>query len=196
MKASYLMLNASMNLFPRPIYLRDGDRAARRVLPFLLLVFIVLVGCVTASASVVALARTATPSPSPFAAYADVFPGQIRRAVAARGFSCLERYDGGYSPNLDCTLNPVAGDFSQVSLVIEDGVIDEISFGLRDDTFRVGDLMLLWGAPVVHEFSRSVYLHWRSQGVFALVRGYSEFSLYLPIPRISFVNSEALLVFQ
>jgi hypothetical protein len=156
---------------------------------------LLLIGFAIVSLGVWVLGRSVAPSPNPFAAYADIFPGQPASAVEARKFLCSSGLYN-YLQNEHCTINPTTGAFSQVGVVLSDEIIIEISFRLRGDTFRVGDLMLLWGAPMVYEYSRSVYLHWRSQGVFALVRGYSEFSLYLPIPRIAFVNSEALLVFQ
>ena len=167
--------------------LRQSERNTSLFHPksVLFTVCILLIGFTLVGLGVEALGQTAPPRPNPFAAFADIFPGEPQSAVDARAFICTRGlYD--YLPNQHCSLDTAAGAFTQVGVVVADGVIDEISFRLRDDTLQVGDLMLLWGIPEVVAQRHAVYLYWHERHVIALVRDYSgEFSLFLRVRRVT-----------
>ena len=180
---------------------REGESHApsRKLLLYLLVIFLTWLGFAAASMSAMALAQYTPAPPNPFASFADVFPGQPRSSLIARRFSCLT---GSYNftegaPNEYCTLNPASGIFSHVMVGINQDTIQNILFMVRDDTLRVGNLMLLWGKPEVHEYSRSVYLYWRSRGVFAIAsHDTARFSLFLPVRRVSIGDTATLLILQ
>jgi hypothetical protein len=180
---------------------REGESHApsRKLLLYLLVIFLTWLGFAAASMSAMALAQYTPAPPNPFASFADVFPGQPRSSLIARRFSCLTvGYDTARAaPDETCVLLPASGLFAQVEVIVSRSLIREITFTLREDTLRVGDLMLFWGEPTVTIYSRSVYLYWRSRGVFAIVVGYSErFSLQLPVRRVSIGDTAALLILQ
>lgn len=159
---------------------------SRKLPPYLLAVFIMFLGFSVVSAGVVTVVGNRIPPSNPFASYVDVFPGQLRSAVEARGFLCYkETYE--YRPNEHCSINQPIGAFSQVGVVVSEDVIGQISFRIRANTLRVGDLMILWGMPEVQEHSRSVYLYWRSNSIFAIAsHDTGRFSLFLPVRRVYF----------
>ena len=85
----------------------------------------------------------------PFVAYAAVFPGQTRSAVTAFGFSCPSNFlnPGGPQSLESCDLWPSAGKFDQVSVVVAQDIIRQITFNVRGNWLSLGDLYLLWGRP-------------------------------------------------
>ena len=167
----------------------ESHDSTRKLPSNLLVVFCIWIGIATVSITAVTICRSAPPPPSPFASFADVFPGQPRSAVEARRFSCVTgSYNGSEgAPNEHCTLNSATGVFSQVSVGIYKDVVQSIYFTSHDNTIRVGDLMLLWGQGNVREIGRTTYLDWRDNGVTAAVINDTEwFSLYLSVETVYF----------
>jgi hypothetical protein len=130
---------------------------------------------------------------NPFAAFADVFPGQPRSAAFARGFSCAsanahETYQD--IPEETCIFRPESEPFFMVQMFLYGDTIRQVDFRMHENTIRVGDLIALWGHPEADAYSRSIFLYWRSQGIFALVPWESgQFSLFLPVRRVYFFDS-------
>jgi hypothetical protein len=128
------------------------------------------------------LGRNTDPPHIPFAAFADVFPGQPRSGVAARKFSCPMSDFGGYRGRTDefCYLYLATGVFSRVGTTISKESIRVIYFTLRDNTLKMGDLMLLLGTPEVRDYGYFSYFRWPQSGATAvtdLSRGKSFFLL-------------------
>jgi hypothetical protein len=133
------------------------------------------------------LTGTAAAPSNPFAAFADVFPGQSRGAAVARGFLCFAGNAPGSEDLADerCILRPGSGAFSQVEVFTSGSVIRRLDFEIRQDELRLGDLILFWGVPEVQVYDRAVYVVWRSLGISTLVTRHSkEFSLFLPVQRV------------
>jgi hypothetical protein len=160
--------------------------------PYALVVFVVVTAFAAVNAGVGALAGYMSTPFDPFAAFADVFPGQSRSAVAARGFSCPSANAHDTYQDLSeetCTLSPESGPFSRVELVLSGDTISQIGFMMRDDMLKIGDLMRLWGKAEVQEYSRSVYLFWRSRGIVALAPWHTgQFSVFLPVRWVYFLD--------
>ena len=136
--------------------------------PYLLIACVFAVGVTTVSAKTLA-GYTAAP-PNPFAAYADILPGQPRSAAVERGFSCPVSFFFGNAPSDTdemCILNPAAGKFQQVQVSIARGVIGQARFIMREDSLKLGDLTILWGVPQVYELDHSLYFAWPGMGVTA-----------------------------
>jgi len=163
--------------------------------PYLRIAFIILSGFATVSVGVGVLAGYRTPL-NPFSIFADVFPGQPRSAVAARGFSCPASFFFITEPGLTdetCFLNPTAGPFFQVSVITSQDLIRHITFTLRENTLTLGDLAALWGMPEVHEYGHAAFFMWSNSGVIATTIAYTgEFSLFLPV-RTVYIPDASLL---
>jgi hypothetical protein len=133
---------------------------------------------------------TASP-PNPFAAFADVLPGQPRSAIVARGFSCPVSF---FSPGVteeSCILNLATGSFSQIQVTISHGVIFQSFFTMPGDVLKLGDLILLWGTPKIHENEHSVSFLWPGHGVVASAAIQTgQFSPFLPVRIIAFTATE------
>ncbi len=91
-----------------------------------------------------ALAQSSTPS-DPFLAYADLLlKDQVLDAMKNWDFSC------NFAPSNDyhsCTVAPEDGLFSNIHLVVAQGVPQYISFRVETDALQIGDLILLWDKP-------------------------------------------------
>jgi len=98
---------------------------------------------------------------NPFAAYADVFPGQPKSAAVERGFSCPAGIFR--APEEYCFLRVARGEIYQVGVKISGGIIRQTDFTLRNQTLRLGDLILLWGMPQCNSGNYA----WPSRGVVA-----------------------------
>jgi len=170
----------------------ESQTPSRKPPLYVLLVFILVSGFSAGGAGMRILARNAAAASNPFAVFADVFPGQSRSAVAARGFSC---YSAGASASdrdptdESCILRPESGSLSQVEVLIPGDEIRRLDFRIHENALRLGDLAVFWGVPEVQRYSRSLYVFWRSLGIFALVvRNTEEFSLFLPVQRVYFFS--------
>jgi hypothetical protein len=139
-------------------------------------------------ACILTLTRFMQPSPNPFASFADVFPGQPRSAIEARGFSCALTPYPTYAEA--CIYWPKTGDFSLVRIAFSSpDAVSSISFGARDNTLRLGDLVALWGRPEVHKYGRSTYFFWFDGRVTGMASADVErVSLFSPVASIRFEN--------
>jgi hypothetical protein len=182
---------------PRPKFKWENPIHVLHPLQSLLAVIVIWSGFTVAIITVKMLGQGLDQASNPFAAFADVFPGQPKSAAEARGILCaVSAYE--YNPPDDsCMVRHTSGQFSSVSVEIRAEMITAINFWLREDTLRVGDLILLWGTPDIREFSRSVYLYWQNRDILAIATHETKrFSLLLPVRRISIRDAAALLILQ
>jgi hypothetical protein len=151
-------------------------------------------GFTVVSVGIRALAQ-GTPAPlNPFSSFADVFPGQPANAIEVRGFLCIASPYGS-SPGLPdehCALRLAAGAFSQVEVVVSQGVVFNISFVMRDKTLRLGDLPMISGRPLVHQSDHSILCFFPSSGVYAWITSHTgQFSFFLPVESVYFTTARA-----
>jgi hypothetical protein len=156
----------------------------------LLVVLVMLVGFTGVNVAAMGLGGQATRPPDLFSSFADVFPGQPRSAVVARGFSCAM---GTYPvlPDEYCTLSPAAGAFTQVGAVVSHGIVIRTDFILRSGSLRFGDLAELWGVPENQEYEghHVADYFWHGKGVSASAFfDTGRFSLFLPVRSVSFTD--------
>jgi len=78
------------------------------------------------------------------------------------------------------------GNVRRVEVTVSRGVIREITFRIRQNTLRLGDLALLWGSPEVRSFGRGIFLFWRECGITALVMGLGRLSHLSPVWSVHF----------
>jgi hypothetical protein len=121
-----------------------------------------------------------------FTDYTEIFPGQSRSAVMALNFSCdSNNRSGNYQY---CTRAPANGPFSLVTVILSDGIITQADF-VMEDRVEVGELVVLWGRPVVHFYGESVSFEWTNTGVVASGRtANGKFSYFLPVHHVSFAS--------
>ena len=132
---------------------------------YLRFVFILLAGLALANIGLMILAQSITPTlapANPFLDYANLFPGRPISALEGKGFSCWNSHtkDGSFAPA--CSVTPPSGAFSAINLFISNGVIRQISFILRDDTLRAGDLILLFNKPNFRVYPHNVFFFWNN----------------------------------
>ncbi len=158
--------------------------------PLWLIVGVMLIGCAVVIMSVTALAQH-TPVPlDPFPAYADVFPGQPGSAVEAKAFSCKQDYDHiNYPEYVYCMFTPISGVFSRVEAKISNGTIYQLTFTMRDNTIRVGDLAVFLIIPTHQTLDGELYFYLPESFVIVRTADYvSRFSPFLSIRNVSFVK--------
>ena len=152
------------------------------------LVLVISITCV--SVSIRALAQHTEPPPNPLTSFADLRPGQPGSGMEARGFTCyLEGYDYRDAGE-HCFIDLPTGTFTRVALFIsEDWIIRYAAFTMRENTLRLGDLMLTLGRPEIHRYGHQTTFKWPGTGIVASTHSYSaQFSAFLPVWSISFTS--------
>jgi hypothetical protein len=83
-----------------------GTSPIPKLPPFLRLVFLILSGFSIANIGVMAMGQYALPPSNPFTAFADIFPGQLRNAIEAHDFSCIDQDYYSHTPEEHCFFQP------------------------------------------------------------------------------------------
>jgi hypothetical protein len=137
-----------------------------------------------------AVAQHTEPPPNPLASFADLLPGQPGSDLEGRGFSCYEEaYDYGAARD-NCLIHLATGAFTRIGLLIsKDRTIRQVTFSVRENTLRLGDLMLTLGRPEIHRYGHQMTFYWRSTGIAASTIVYNgQYSAFLPLWSISFAS--------
>jgi hypothetical protein len=137
------------------------------------------------------LARyTLPPLPSgPFVTFADVLPGQPGSTLEEKGFLCASMRDYDDPTHENCIMKLDTGAISEVNVYISlaIGIIQRVTFTMRENSIKAGDLMTIWGQPEIQRYSRSTYLFWRGRGVHTIVScPTGRFSLLYYVSNVSF----------
>lgn len=125
--------------------------------------FILMLGFSLTNIGVTMFSRSIKPvlaSPNPFLEYANMFLGQPISLVKGEGIVCWKNhaYNDSFEPI--CRLPLPSGVFSSINLFVSDGIIRQISFFVRDNTLKAGDLVLLFGKPDFYVYRRNVFFFW------------------------------------
>ena len=182
-------------VIPRPQSPPQARSLALHLPRYLLAMLLLLLACTGVTLSVWGLGHSPQLPPNPFISFADVFPGQPRSAVVSRGFSCLTSAYSGYSesPNEICSLWPKDGLFSQVSVGINQDIVQNILFTLHENTLRIGDLMLLWGQQDFHMYNGAGYFFWgNTHNTTSAVNHTRRFSHFLSVRKVYIQNGDTL----
>jgi hypothetical protein len=141
------------------------------------------------SIAAMTLAQHAPAPFNPFAEFTDIFPGQPITAVAERGFTCADGQQHNYTQleQVHCTLEMPTGHFSRIEAIVNRLYIQKVTFMLRGNTFRVGDLALLLGEPVNHALGQMVGFYSGEKFVLAFT-SFESFSAFRPIWKVTFTN--------
>lgn len=175
---------------------RRECRTVGRQLPLhLRITFVLLFGFGVVLSAVMVRVRTSTPPANPFV---DSSWRQAVDELEAQGFVCSVVGKDSYEWNTSeaCVLFPSDGAFRSIFIFIEEVVegypARQTVFTLRANTFRVGDLMALWGVPEIREFSRTASLLWRKDNAFAWVVEFDgQISPWLPVSKVYITHSDS-----
>jgi hypothetical protein len=105
---------------------------------------------------------------NPFSMLGDLRDEDSRQVILAHGFRCREVDSRGRSQTR-CILHDVDRTFSKLSVQVSDGYVNEIGFSLRENSFTLGDLVLLWGKPGIRRYCETVVAAWSTQHVIGIV---------------------------
>jgi len=141
----------------------QGHKAPFWQSTYLRFVLILLSGFALANICATILAKSTAPAlapDNPFLEYANLFPGQPISAMEGGGFTCWNSHttNGSFVPA--CRVTPPSGAFSNIDLFISAGNIRQITFILRDDRLKAGDLVLLFGKPSFRRYTHNVFFFW------------------------------------
>jgi hypothetical protein len=129
----------------------------------------------------------------PFSAYVDIFPGQHMSAVRARGFLCNSTYDYYHDPAVeDCTFTPAAGVISGVNVAVSEDVIRQITFTMRENSLKVGDLVLLMAVQHFHAYTHDVFFFFGKKFVRVSTSAVGSPSMIRPVWSVSFTDTDQL----
>lgn len=135
---------------------------------YLLALVLIVGGFTLAGLGAKAMQQSAPDLPGLFAAYADIFPGQPRSAMQARGFSCPMSAYGSYRGSTEtCFLHLPPDAFEQITVVANREHIVQTSFVLRGNRLTLGDLAAVLGEPEISEMNHVVTFQWQEAGVTA-----------------------------
>lgn len=149
--------------------IKRSELLNRMSLPRRLLHIAIAIACFVGAAVLAMPAQqTSSPADDPFAAFADVMPGNSALSFDSTGFACSEwRVYSSKHKTQTCTTS-LSGEFTQLQVRITNDTIQRISLTPADTTITVDELIALWGEPEMDHYSRSTFLRWRDQGVVAV----------------------------
>ena len=165
--------------------------ASFRKLPYLRLMFMVLSGFTLTNLAIIAFTQSTQRSQSPFnpfLEYADVLPGQPEDALKSRPFSCRRDYNYNFPGDDSCNLEPSSSIFSRVEPVITKGYIRQTTFTLRDDTLKIGDLVLLLGDPQFRVYPRKTFFFYNNYFVIVSTTATGDAAAMRPVWSVTFTN--------
>ena len=163
-----------------------------RLPAYLRIIFAVLAGNIALVMAWTALVRTPTLRQDPFSSYEYIFLGRLKSDLVVEEYSC----QAGPIPRLMeyCSYAPTAGTFSHIGVMVEGSRIILVTFTLRENTLRIGDLALWWGKPDVQLMGRVVTLSWPGRGVTTLtIPSHSRrFDYFSPVLHIALAQGESM----
>jgi hypothetical protein len=141
-----------------------------KLLPYLRLALILVLGFALTNIGLRAFTQSTLPlqvASNPFLEYQDIFPGLSLDGLKSRAFSCRSIYPPHAPSDVSCALDLSSGDFSRIETVVLSGFIRQTIFTLRDDSLKVGNLILLFDSPNFRVYPRKVFFFWNK--LFAIV---------------------------
>ena len=128
---------------------------------------------------------------SPFSAYEDLFSADPLRAASALGFDCGRSFASS-SPTMGyCDLRPAAGAFHEIEVTALGEHESDHTFWIKDGKVLLGDLILLWGTPIIRTCDGTAMLSWPARQITASARVPDDRSLdyFLPVRYVVFSSN-------
>ncbi len=167
-----------------PQIYRQGS--SLRLFPVNFIAFSLVIGFTILNLCTRGLGRSTTPPSSPFASFADIFPGQPDDSIKTRGFYCIMTPSDAHSSDEHCIVKLETGSISEIRILISQHLIRQIQFTLREDLLRLGDLMLLLGTPNNHQNAHTIGFVWPGSGIYASAD--SETRVFSPLIHLRMVS--------
>ena len=126
----------------------------------------------------------------PFAPYADLLTqDQALHALVKRKFSCVSEYLS--ESRQDCSLLLDDPTYSKINVTIVNGIPRDVSFQIRKNSLRLGDLALLWGKPETPFLDVGATLFWPERdgmtaSAFVLYIGHVDYRIPVSIVTFAF----------
>jgi hypothetical protein len=165
-----------------------------KLLPFKLMACSLVVGFTILIVCARGLAQYTPLAVSPFAAFADIFPGKPADALKARDFFCVMTPDTTLATATDehCNLKLETGSITEITVIVARREVFQIQFMFRENAPTLGDLMLCLGTPQKHLSGHTVDFVWSGSGVYALANSDSrQFFPLMPLSEVSFTDARA-----
>lgn len=161
-----------------------------RLLPYLRLVLLLIGSFTVVILTIRMLPQTATPS-DPFISFADILSGQSKNDLEAQGFLCSSNDHNYYNPTGEwCVFDPPTGIFSTVAVSFVNGVSYGGFLFVREGALAIGDLVRLWGRPLIHQYGFWGQLKWPGNGDMDWTVSYEgHYSLFFPVAHIVFKDA-------
>ncbi len=150
---------------------------------FLLRLMLLLVLVFSAAVSITVLVRRGQTPPNPVMPYLAAL-GRPTARLEAEGYVCaaLSSLPGMYL----CDYTSAASPLRTVHALLAGDVAEQVVLVLSESTLRLGDLVLLWGPPVVDRHAHSVAFTWCDFHSYAQTRSATgrHLAYFAPIDRI------------
>jgi hypothetical protein len=145
---------------------------------------VILVVTVTVLVLMLSMPTQGSPPFDPFLPYADLLSkDQMFAAVRSSEFSCTERYE---EARMACSFKPDDGVFFEIFILIKGDRPEGITFQVKEDALRVGDLAALWGKPDATLSGTALWLKWDSARMTAIVPSADRLNHFAPVRVVSF----------
>lgn len=172
---------------------RERRNRSLKLLPFVRLVFAIMIGFGAATISAKVLGQYVAAPTNPFLEFADIFPGQPESAVYAYPFLCRANYAYDYASEKHCNFRPSGGIFSVIDLIVEHSVIIQATFMIRDTSVRLGDLKSWWETNPVQAYPRVVFFFLPEWAILARTSDHGKHSPpFSPVWSVTFVEASAV----
>jgi hypothetical protein len=174
-----------------PHFLQTKFHIPRLWLPRYLLVALVLVGgFMVPFLGIRVLGKDSTP-PDPLVAALDIVSGQSESDLQAGGFLCSSTNPNDVDSTKEwCVMDPPIGMFSTVAALFKNGVRSNVILTLGEDTLSVGDLVRLWGKPLIYQHDSWGQIEWHGNDDMDLTASYKgEYSLFRSVGSIVFMST-------
>ncbi len=163
-----------------------------KLLPYLQFAILMVTGFAVATVGARVLAESTIAPIDPFSAYADIFPGQYMRDVQARGFLCNNHSDF-YPVHVEfCYFTPLSGRVYGVYVIASENIIRQTTFTMRDDSLKLGDLVLLTESRDLHSYLQEVIFFSNKGFSISLTDTAAHRYLFRPVWSISFIKLDPL----
>lgn len=125
-----------------------------------------------------------SPPFDPFLSYTDLLVAdRVIPAVRNARFACTERYEEARTL---CSTKPDDDVFFEIFIIIKGDRPEGITFQVKKDALRIGDLAALWGKPDSALSGTALWLEWDSAGMTAMVSSADRLNHFAPVRMVSF----------
>lgn len=145
---------------------------------------VILVVTVTVLVLMLSMPTQGSPPFDPFLPYADLLAAdRVIPALRNARFACAERYEEARTL---CASKPVDSVFFEIFIIIKGDRPEGITFQVKEDALRVGDLAALWGKPDATLSGTALWLKWDSARMTAIVPSADRLNHFAPVRVVSF----------